>query len=104
MKHSEKVAPFAAIVSALATLGCCLPFGIAGLLGTAGLTMAVTLRPWLLALAAILLSVGFVHLRMRRKACDCGKGSMILLCLSAAIVAVLAIFPDRVALLASRLP
>jgi hypothetical protein len=104
MKHAEKAAPVAAIVTALATLGCCLPFGIAGLLGTAGLVMAVRLRPWLLALAAVLLGVGFYQLHQRRRACACGSASTVLLVLSAVIVAVVAVFQEKIAVLVSRWP
>jgi hypothetical protein len=35
MKHSEKVTPVAAVVSALSTMVCCLPSGIAVAAGTA---------------------------------------------------------------------
>jgi hypothetical protein len=36
MKHSEKIAPLAAVIGALSTLVCCLPLGIAGAAGAAG--------------------------------------------------------------------
>jgi len=104
MKHVEKAAPVAAIVAAIATLGCCLPFGIAGMLGTAGLILSVRLRPLLLAAAVLLLGIGFYQLHQRRKACECGKTSLVLLVLSAASVAAIAAFQQKIAVLASRLP
>ena len=49
MKHSEKIAPAAAVISAFSTLTCCLPLGIAAAAGAAGLGVLVEpLRPWLI--------------------------------------------------------
>ena len=59
MRVTERVAPLAAAMSALATLACCLPLGIAGAVGALGLSVALeALRPWLIGIAVILLSVG----------------------------------------------
>jgi hypothetical protein len=60
MKHSEKIAPAAAVISALSTLACCLPLGVAAAAGAAGLGILVEpLRPWLIGLSIALLGVGF---------------------------------------------
>jgi hypothetical protein len=49
MRVTEKLTPVAAAMSALATLACCLPLGIAGAVGALGLSVALeALRPWLI--------------------------------------------------------
>ena len=58
MKHAEKVAPLAAAASALATLACCLPLGIAAAAATA--TMIVCVR----GLSLVNHSVSFWRPRM----------------------------------------
>ena len=60
MKHGEKVAPIAALISALSCLACCLPFGIAAAAGAA----------LLLAYAAAIA----VNLGRGRRDLDCGCG------------------------------
>jgi hypothetical protein len=56
MRVTERLTPVAAAVSAIATLACCLPLGIAGAVGALGLSVALaSLRPWLIGVAVILL-------------------------------------------------
>ena len=54
MRVAERVTPVAAILAALSTLACCVPFGFHIRLQTA--------RPWLLGAALVLLGVGFLQL------------------------------------------
>jgi hypothetical protein len=63
-------ASLGAIVSSVASIACCLPFGFAAALGTgvAGAFFA-TLRPLLLGLSVALLGVGFWQQR-RAKQCS----------------------------------
>lgn len=71
MKHSEKIASAAAVISALSTLACCLPLGIAAAAGVAGLGVPVEpLRPWLIGLSIALLGVGFTRLYRSRGTCQ----------------------------------
>src|SRR5258708_9617444 len=74
MKHSEKIAPAAAVFSALSTIVCCLPRGIAAVAGAASLgTLGVLvepLRPWLIVLSIALLGVGFLHLYRSKGSCQ----------------------------------
>ena len=71
MRLTEKLTPVAAAMSALATLACCLPLGIAGAVGALGLSIALeTLRPWLIGLAVILLGVSFYQMYRGRKSCQ----------------------------------
>jgi hypothetical protein len=62
MKRSEKIAPAAAVISALSTLACCFPLGIAAAAGATGLGVLVEpLQPWLIGLSIALLGLGFTH-------------------------------------------
>ena len=99
MKHAEKVAPVAAAASALATLACCLPLGIAAAVATASLGAVLSeYRPWLLAGSAILLIVGVGQLMRVQRACATrNRGSIVILALSATIVVLVALFPQVVA-------
>src|SRR5258708_26577119 len=68
MKQSSGIsASLGAIISSLATMGCCLPLGFAGALGAAGASAFVQqFQPWLLALSIVLLRIGFSHQRRAR--------------------------------------
>src|SRR6516225_4059786 len=71
MRVTERVTPVAAVIAALSTLACCLPFAFLGALGLAGASVGLqTARPWLLASAGIFLVVGFVQLYVRRNQCQ----------------------------------
>jgi uncharacterized membrane protein YidH (DUF202 family) len=100
------VAPVAAALSALATLACCLPLGIAGAVGALGLSVALeALRPWLIGIAVILLSVGLLQLyRGQRKCRRRSPLSLALFGLSAAVVLGIMIFPQKVAELLAAIP
>jgi len=75
MRVAERATPIAAVIAALSTLACCLPFGFLGAMGLAGLSLwARSYGGWLLALAAILLIVGFVQLYHRRNQCKKRSG------------------------------
>ena len=64
MKHSEKIAPLAAVIGALSTVACCLPLGIAAGAGAVGLAVVLEpLRLWLLASSVTLPAIGFVQLQ-----------------------------------------
>jgi hypothetical protein len=107
MKHAEKVAPVAAAVTALTTLVCCLPIGIAAAAATAGLAAVVSgYRLWFLGASAVLLVIGIVQLtRMQRACATRNRGSMIILGVSGTIVLLVALFPQVLAgLLADWLP
>ena len=103
---TERAAPVAAALSALATLACCLPLGIAGAVGALGLSVALaSLRPWLIGLAVVLLAVG--SLQFYRGASACRRRSplsLVLFGLSAAVVLGVVLFPQKVAELMAALP
>ncbi len=107
MKHAEKVAPVAAAASALATLVCCLPVGVAAAAATASLGAIVSgYRSWFLGASALLLAIGIVQVTRVRRACGTRTpGSMVILAVSGTIVLLVALFPQVLAgLIADWLP
>lgn|SRR5690242_19838806 len=107
MKHSEKIMPLAAVVTALASMACCLPLGIAAAVGAGGLAVVLApIRPWLLALSAIFLAIGAVQLYRSRGVCRRrSRAGIALFWIAAVVVLGLMIFPQTVAgILADRLP
>src|SRR3954470_7770632 len=107
MNHGEKIAPVAAAATALATLACCLPVGIAAAAATASLAAVVAgYRVWFLIASALLLVVGLVQLSRAQRQCSTRKrGSIAILAVSAAIVVLVAVFPQVIAaMVAAWLP
>jgi FtsH-binding integral membrane protein len=88
-----------AIVSSVATIGCCLPLGFAAALGAASASAFLqTLRPWLLGLSVLLLGVGFWQQR-RAKQCAVKRTyvSAVLLWTAVAVVVGMVLFPQEIA-------
>ncbi len=105
MKRAERVAPVAAAVSALATLACCLPLGIAGAVGALGLSLVLaSLRPWLLTFAGIFLGIGLLQLYRGEKSCRRSPLSVILFAMCAAVVLAVVLFPQQLAELMAAFP
>jgi hypothetical protein len=107
MNHGEKFAPVAAAATALATLACCLPVGIAAAAATASLAAVVAAhRVWFLIASAILLAIGLVQLTHAQRQCSTRKlGSIVILAISAAVVVLVAVFPQVIAaIVAAWLP
>ena len=107
IRTSVLLTPTAAVVSALATLACCLPWGIGAALGALGLSVFFArLQVWFLALSALLLFFGIFQ--VWRKGTSCTKRSRIevaVLSIAATVVLAIVLFPQWVAgLLAGRLP
>ena len=106
MRVTERLTPITAALSALASLACCLPLGIAGAVGALGLSVALeALRPWLIGIAVILLGVGLFQLyRGQRKCQRRSPVSLILFGVSATVVLAVMIFPQKVAELLAAIP
>lgn len=106
MKHSEKVAPVAAVISAVLSVTCCLPLGIPAAIGLAGLGMlGGKVGLWLMGLSLILLAIGLVQLYRGRACRRHNSISVVIFCIAVAIVLGLALFPQFVAsIVADRLP
>src|SRR5947207_7764814 len=105
VRVTERLSPVAAAVSALASMACCLPLGIAGAVGALGLSVALeALRPWLIGLAVVLLAVsGFQMYRRGRNCRRRSRLSLVLFGLSAAIVLGVMLFPQTLAELMATL-
>jgi len=105
MRLTEKLTPVAAAMSALATLACCLPLGIAGAVGALGLSVALEkLRPWLIGLAVVLLGVSAFQMYRGQKSCRRrSRLSLVLLALSATVVLAVILFPKKLAELLAAL-
>ena len=102
MKHTEKIAPVAAVFSALSTIACCLPLGIASITGAASLgalgVLVEPLRPWLLGLSIALLGVGFVQLYRSSGTCHRrSRASVAVFWFSAIMVLTALVFPQILA-------
>ena len=100
MKQGSGIsASLGAIVSSLATMGCCLPLGFAGALGAAGTSAFLQrFRPWLLALSIVFLGVGFWQQR-RARLCSVKRSylSTVLLWTAVVFVAAMVVFPQEIA-------
>jgi hypothetical protein len=108
VKHTDKIAPVAAALSALATLACCLPIGLAAAAATASVAAFIApLRPWFLGASTVLLAVGAIQVTHAR-ACATGRARLmflIVLSASGVIVLLVAFFPQLVAtMLADLIP
>jgi hypothetical protein len=104
MRVAERATPIAAVIAALSTLACCLPFGFLGAMGLAGLSIwARSYGGWLLALAAALLIVGFVQLYRGRGQCQKRSAlSITLFWIAVAVVVLVILFPQVIATLLAR--
>jgi hypothetical protein len=105
MRASERLPPVAAALSALATLACCLPLGIAGAVGALGLSVALeSLRPWLIGLAVVLLALSGIQMYRSGRSCHRrSRLSLVVFGLSTAIVLGVMLFPQTVAELMASL-
>ena len=104
MKVAERATLVAAVIAALSTLACCLPFGFLGVMGLAGVSVwAQTARPRLMGGALALAALGFVQLY--RGGSQCRKRSptsIALFWVAAAIVLQLQLPVEELALLLHR--
>jgi hypothetical protein len=101
VRIAEKLTPVAAAMSALATLACCLPLGIAGAVGAMGLSVVlVSMRPWLIGLAVILLGLSSFQIYRGRKNCQrWNRLTLVFFGLSAMVVLLVIVFPQKLAAL-----
>lgn len=99
MRVAERAAPVAAVMAALSTLACCLPLGFLGAVGLAGLSVwARAYAGWFLALAAVLLVLGFAQLYLGRSQCrKRSTVSIVLFWVAAVIVVLIILFPQVIA-------
>ncbi|HET6935511.1 MAG TPA: hypothetical protein VFI72_11785 [Candidatus Angelobacter sp.] len=100
MKAVERGAPAAAIVAALSALACCLPFGMVGALGLAGLSVWIApLRPWLLVASVLLLALSFWQIYRRGRQCNARRSrvSVALFWVAVVVLLLVTVFPQVIA-------
>ena len=98
MGVTERVTPVAAVIAAISTLACCLPFGFLGAAGLAGLSIHLqSLRPWLLGGAVVLILLGFIQLYRRNHCKKRSAVSVALFWCSVIVVVLIVLFPQVVA-------
>jgi hypothetical protein len=93
-------APAAAIISALSTLACCLPWGIGAALGTLGLSIFFAkFQMWFLVLSLVLLCLGLFQVMRTGRSCSRrrSRAEIALLSFAAGIVIAIVLFPEWVA-------
>lgn len=102
---AEKARPIAAVIAALSTISCCLPFGFLGAIGLAGAGVWLQqFRGWLLGLAALFLFVGLWQLYRTGRTCKRRSPMSVVLFWVAAVVVVSVIFfPQVIASVLARL-
>jgi hypothetical protein len=104
VKHSEKLAPAAAVIGAMSSLACCLPFGIAAAAGTAGLGIVLEpVRPYLMVASGVLILFGVWQLYRRGASCRRSRASIVVFWICAVIVALMMMVPQIVASLLADL-
>jgi cytochrome bd-type quinol oxidase subunit 2 len=98
-KHSEKITPVVAALSAVSSLACCVPSGVAAAAGAAGLGAVIEpVSPWFIRLSIVLLAVGFVQLYRSNRTCQRRSPVNIALFLISAIVVLgVLVFPQLAA-------
>jgi len=92
-------ASLTAILSSVASIGCCLPLGFTAALGTgtAGASFT-TLRPWLMGVSVVLLGIGFWQQRRAEQCSVRGRWLGNMLLWAAVIVVVgMILFPQQIA-------
>lgn len=97
MSFTQRSAPIAAVVAALATLACCLPLSFAGAAGLAVFSQwAGRARPGLIGASLALLALGFVQV-YRRPSCSRSRTSQFIVWAALAVVVWIFLFPQSVA-------
>jgi nitric oxide reductase large subunit len=107
MRIGEKVLPSGALMAALLSISCCLPFSIPAALGLAGFAVFASQNQlWLIAASVLLLVLGLIQLA-RKPSCNRrrSRASIALLCVSAVLVATVVFLPEVISgFLADHLP
>jgi hypothetical protein len=99
VRAAATLTPVAAVMSALAALACCLPWGLAAAMGALGLSTFFTrFQAEFLVLAVVLLAVGLVQILRRGRSCRRrSRIEIALWAIAAAIVLAIVLFPQWVA-------
>jgi hypothetical protein len=106
-RPATALAPLTAAVGAMATLACCLPWGIGAALGALGLGVFVArFQAEFIVLSVVLLGVGFIQILRRGRSCRRrSRVEIAIWGIAAAVVLAVVLFPEWVAsLLAGHQP
>ena len=96
-----------AVVSSLATIGCCLPLGFVAAIGAAGASaFLLKFRLWFIGLSIVLLGIGFWQQRRARQCAVKGRiVGQVLLWTAVVVVVGMILFPQQIAgFIADRFP
>lgn len=107
VRTSSVLASVAAALTALATLACCLPWGVGAAFGALGLSVVFArFQVWLLALSMLLLGFGIFQFVRQSTVCRThNRAEIALIGIAALVVMAVVLFPQWVAgLLIGRLP
>jgi hypothetical protein len=90
---------FGAVLSSLATLGCCLPIGFLAAAGAAGAGILLQkFRPWFMGLSVLFLAGGFVQqYRGARCGVNPSRSNVAILWIAAGFVLLMLLFPQEIA-------
>lgn len=98
MKVAERATPVAAVFAAFSTLACCLPLGLLGAAGMAGIAVrAAKFRYWFFALAFVFLIVGSVQIYSRKACAVRSKATVVTFWIAVALVLFIFLFPQIIA-------
>lgn len=104
VRAASALTPIAAVISALAAMACCLPWGLAAAMGALGLSAFFTrFQADFLVLAVVLLAVGLIQILRRGRSCRRrSRIEIALWTIAAMIVLAIVLFPQWVASLLVR--
>lgn len=104
VRATSALTPVAAVMSALAALACCLPWGLAAAMGALGLSAFFTrFQVEFLVLSVVLLAVGLIQILRRGRTCRRrSRIEIALWTIAAIIVLAIVLFPQWVASLLVR--
>ena len=106
-RPTTALAPVAAVAGAMATLACCLPWGIGAALGALGLSVFVEkFQAEFIVLSVVLLGVGLIQILRRGRSCRRrSRVEVAIWGIALAVVLAVVLFPEWVAsLLAGHHP
>lgn len=106
-RPTTTLAPIAAAAGAMATLACCLPWGIGAALGALGLSVFLArFQAGFIVLSIVLLGVGLIQILRRGRSCTRrSRAEIAIWGIGVAIVLAVVLFPEWVAsLLAGHHP
>jgi hypothetical protein len=106
LRATAALTPVAAVMSTMAALVCCLPWGLAAAAGALGLSAFFTrFQAEFLVLALVLLAVGLIQILRRGRTCRRRSRTEIAIwAIAAVIVLAIALFPQWVASLLAHQP